>query len=406
MKVAEYGLSHRFRGTETEATEELERLLKQSIGRQMVADVPVGAFLSGGVDSSAVVAVMQSMAEYKIKTFSIGFEENEYNEAQFAKGIAEYLGTDHTELYVTSRDVTDIIPRMPYIFGEPFADSSQLPTYLVSRLARSKVTVSLSGDGGDELFCGYNSYYSVQRIWNYIKYIPMPLRKSVANALKRGFLKNDKMKLIAAYIDSECAEDIYLRKQKFYFEFPDLVLNGKMPLYKHSEYSYNFLRGEDIENVMLMDMMVYHPDDILVKVDRSAMAVSLESRVPLLDKEIVEFSFSLPHEYKADKQTAKKVLRNVLYRYVPREMIDRPKKGFAIPVDQWIRNGSLREWAEDLLGDDRIRHQGILDYQKVRSIWEGFKNEGKNGTMIWHLLMFQEWIEVNREMLEQVRACR
>lgn len=393
MEIAKYGLSHRFRGTEEEAADELERLLKQSIRRQMVADVPVGAFLSGGIDSSTVVAVMQSLSERKVKTFSIGFEENEYNEACFAKNTADYLGTDHTEFYVTSKEVTDIIPQIPYIYGEPFADSSQLPTYLVSELARSKVTVSLSGDAGDELFCGYNIYSSVQRIWDFIKYFPMLLRKAGCAVLKKEFIKSEKLKLIAAYLDAECAEDIYIRKQNYFYASPDLVLGGNLPVYRHSEYPFHFLRGEDIENIMLMDMLVYHPDDILVKVDRSAMAVSLESRVPFLDKEIVEFAFSLPHEFKTDKKTGKKVLRNVLYRYVPRKMMDRPKKGFGIPVDQWIRNGQLTEWAEDLLNGSRICRQGILDSKAVRNMWEEFKSYGKNGTRIWWLLMFQEWME-------------
>lgn len=399
MEIAQSGLTHQFRGTEEDATDELERLLKQSIKRQMVADVPVGAFLSGGIDSSAVVALMQFMAEQKVRTFSIGFEENEYNEAQYAKNTAQYLGTDHTELYVTSKDVADIIPKMPYIYGEPFADTSQLPTYLVSKLAKSAVTVSLSGDAGDELFCGYNSYVVIQKIWNYIKYIPMPLRKMGSIILSNSLIKNQKAKLIETYLDAEGVEDIYVRYTNQYMRFFNLVLGGSIPKYKYSEYPFGFLkRGADIENIMLMDMLVYHPDDILVKVDRSAMAVSLESRIPFLDKDVVEFAFSLPHEYKADKETGKKVLRNVLYRYVPREMMERPKKGFGIPVHQWIRNGQLMEWAQDLLNDSSIQRQGILDYQRVRSMWEEFKKSGENGTIIWRLLMFREWMEQNKRI--------
>ncbi len=396
MEVAKYGLSHRFRGSEEEASDELERLLKQSVGRQMAADVPVGAFLSGGIDSSAVAAVMQSLSDGKVKTFSIGFEENEYNEACFAKNTAEYLGTDHTELYVTSKDVTDLIPRMPYIYGEPFADSSQLPTYLVSKLARNKVTVSLSGDAGDELFCGYNSYLAFRKIWDCIKYIPMPFRKMGSTVLNNSLTKKiPKLKLIGKYLDAEGVEDIYVRQTNAYFVSQRLVLGGNVPGYKFAEYPLGYLKGEDIENVMLMDMLVYHPDDILVKVDRSAMAVSLESRIPFLDKDIVEFAFSLPHEYKADRKTGKKVLRNVLYRYVPKVMMDRPKKGFGIPVDQWIRNGQLTEWAENLLDDSCIRRQGILDPETVRTMWGNFKRGEENGARIWWLLMFQEWMMCN-----------
>lgn len=396
MEVAQAGLSCRFKGTEKDASDELEQLLRQSIRRQMVADVPVGAFLSGGIDSSAVVAVMQSLSNQKVKTFSIGFEEDEYNEACFAKNTAEYLGTDHTELYVTSKEVKDVIPKIPHIYGEPFADSSQLPTYLVSKLARSKVTVSLSGDAGDELFCGYGRYASLKRNWNKIRYIPMPFRKLGSVALSNSLIKQShKIKLIGAYLDAERIEDVYTKKANIHFISGNLVLGGNVPRYKHSEYPSGFLKGEDIENVMLMDILLYHPDDILVKVDRSAMAVSLESRIPFLDRDIVEFAFSLPHEYKADKETGKKVLRNVLYRYVPKEMLDRPKKGFGIPVDQWIRNGQLMEWAEYLLDDSRIRQQGILNPQIVRNVWHGFKRDGKNKAEIWWLLMFQEWLESN-----------
>lgn len=390
MEVAQYGLAHRFQGTEADAADELERLLKQSIGRQMVADVPVGAFLSGGIDSSAVVAVMQSMSEQKVKTFSIGYEENDFNEAVFAKNTAKYLGTDHTELYVASKDIIEIIRRMPYVYGEPFADPSQIPTYLVSKLAKEKVTVSLSGDAGDELFCGYDSYFLVQKVWNQIRYIPMPLRKISGWMLRNA---SGKLGYKAALLGSECEGDLYIRSRKFCLGSENLILDGHMPKYQYSAYPFGFLRGEGIENVMLLDMLVYLPDDILVKVDRSAMAVSLESRIPLLDKDIVEFAFSLPHAYKADREIGKKVLRNVLYRYVPKEMMDRPKKGFGIPIEQWIRNGQLTEWAEDLLNDGRIRRQGILNPQVVRKMWERFKRDGKSGAAIWHLLMFQEWME-------------
>lgn len=397
METAQYGLSHRFQGTEADAADELERLLKQSIRRQMVADVPVGAFLSGGIDSSVVVAIMQSMSEQRVKTFSIGFEENEYNEAVFAKNTAEYLGTDHTELYVTPKDVTDIIPMMPYVYGEPFADSSQMPTYLVSKLAREKVTVSLSGDAGDELFCGYNNYFLIQTIWRRIKHIPMSLRRMGSAVLKLSPFQSREIRQIAVLLDSGCMEDIHIRTRDFTGYAEWLVQGGRIPKDKFSGYPFGFLRGEGIENVMLMDMLVYHPDDILVKVDRSAMAVSLESRVPFLDKDVVEFAFSLPHEYKADGKVGKKVLRDVLYRYVPKEMMDRSKKGFSIPVDRWIRDGMLREWAEERLNDNRIREQGILNPKAVQGLWKSFQANGKDGAKIWNLLMFQEWMGQNRK---------
>lgn len=396
MEAAQHGLSHRFQGTRGDAADELERLLRQAIRRQMVADVPVGAFLSGGIDSTTVVAIMQSMSGQKVKTFSIGFEEGSHNEAVFAKDTAEYLGTDHEERYVTPKDAMDVIRKIPYIYGEPFADSSQVPTYLVSKLAQEKVTVSLSGDAGDELFCGYNSYFSVQGVWGCIKYVPMPLRKAGGQALNGIPWKGKGLERIAALVDSECAEDVYARISGG-FNPEKLVLGGVVPKYKHSTYPFGFLKGEGIENVMLMDLLMYHPDDILVKVDRSAMAVSLESRVPFLDRDIVEFAFSLPHEFKADRKVGKKVLRDVLYRYVPEKMMDRSKKGFSIPVGQWIRGGQLMEWAEDLLDAEKIRRQGMIDHQMARRMWERFKKDGVGETRIWHLLMFQEWMEDRRK---------
>lgn len=394
MKIAKYGEEHQFTGTEKEATDKLEELLMQSIKRQMVADVPVGAFLSGGIDSTTIVAIMQSLAVDKVKTFSIGFEKVDYNEAVFAKETAEYIGTDHTELYVTSKDVIDLIPTMPHIYSEPFADSSQLPTYLVSKLARGKVTVSLSGDGGDELFCGYNVYDTVASRWKKIRCVPLSMRgigKKVVKNIKIS--EFSKLSRIAMYLNTNNISELYDAMSSCdYLE--RLVLNGGEYLpYKHTEYPVGFLQKSDVENIMLMDLLMFHPDDILVKVDRSGMAVSLESRIPMLDKDIVEFAFTLPHTYKADQYTRKKVLREVLYRYIPKSMVDRPKKGFSIPVAQWIRNGELAEWAEDMLSVDRIKRQNILNPDIVEALWKNFKKTGRRDAHIWFLLMFEEWME-------------
>lgn len=393
MDVAKYGEQNLFVGSEKEAADKLEELLKQAIRRQMVADVPVGAFLSGGIDSSTVVAIMQSLSQDKIKTFSIGFENHNYNEATFAKESAEFIGTEHTQLYVTSKDVVELIPKMPHIYSEPFADSSQLPTYLVSRLAKEKVTVSLSGDGGDELFCGYNSYNTVVKIWEKIGWIPFPVRNIGKKIIKNIRMPEDSR--ILRMGDCIGARDMSELYDMFYsYDFLDkLVLDGKHLSYKHTEYPTKFLQKSDVENVMLMDLLMYHPDDILVKVDRSGMAVSLESRIPMLDRDIVEFAFTLPHRYKVDQHIQKKVLRNVLYRYMPKIMVDRPKKGFAIPVMEWIRNGELIEWAEDMLADDRIKKQNILNPGVVKMLWENFKKTGKRGFHVWSLLMFEEWME-------------
>lgn len=394
MQVAKYGQNNLFTGSEGDAADELEHLLKKSIGLQMAADVPVGAFLSGGIDSTAVVSLMQSIASDNVRTFSIGFDEKEYNEASYARQTAEYLGTDHTELYVASREVIDAIPRMAYIYGEPFADSSQLPTYLVSKLAREKVTVSLSGDAGDELFGGYQSYYSMLRIEQIMKRVQYPVRRVLSDFAR--LIPNDhnsRLNIVKYYLGKRNMETIYSIRGNLSIDINCLSPEKNLPGFKYNEYPPGFLKTDVIENIMLMDMLMYLPDDILVKVDRSAMAVSLESRVPLLDKDIVEFAWTLPHNYKMDQNASKKVLRNVLFRYVPKAMMDRPKKGFSIPVTDWIRNGELREWAEDMLNPERIRREAIIDEKIVTKMWNGFKKDGRGANYIWYLLMFEEWME-------------
>lgn len=394
MQVAKSGQENLFKGSENEATDQLESLIKESIKNQMVADVPVGAFLSGGIDSSVVVSIMQELSSNRIKTFSIGFDENLYNEAKDAKNTAEYIGTEHTELYIGPKDIIQIIPELPYIYGEPFADSSQLPTFFVSKLAKEKVTVSLSGDGGDELFCGYNSYKYVFQIWNRIKKIPYPVRRGAVSFFNKLNI-NDSYYFNAIKKFSACKnpEEIYTGLSDIKSISERIMPERKVPAYKYSEFPYGYLIGQLEENIMLMDMLMYLPDDILVKVDRSAMAVSLESRIPLLDKNIVEFAWTLPHEYKADNKTSKKILRNVLYRYVPREMMERPKKGFSIPVAKWIRNGSLAEWAGDMLSEDRIAREGFFDGKAVGKLWNEFKRDGKDAARVWYLLMFEMWLE-------------
>lgn len=391
-EVAYNGQNNLFRGSEKEAADELERLLKESISGQMVADVPVGAFLSGGIDSSTVVALMQSISEKRVKTFTIGFENENYNEAQDAKKIAHYLGTDHRELYVSDREIMDTIPKMSFIYGEPFADSSQIPTYLVSKLAKSEVTVSLSGDGGDELFCGYGLYRIIDSMRKKTENIPVSVRKLSKYCIERSSLdKYSKLHSIAHYLAAENASEMYELSGNAMKGIDTLVLGGKVPPFKYSQYNADLLRKPK-NNLMLMDMLMYHPDDILTKVDRSGMAVSLESRIPLLDKDILTFAWKLPLEYKADYQTSKKVLRNVLYRYVPNELIDRPKKGFAIPIEEWLRTGKLREWAEDLLNPSQIKAQGIVDAKTVELYWKNFIRTGKWNRHLWYLLMFEQWM--------------
>ena len=399
-ETAKKGQENIFRGSEKEAADELERLLKASISEQMAADVPVGAFLSAGIDSSTVVALMQSLHKGKVKSFTIGMEEKDYNEAVYAKEIARHLGTDHTELYITEEDAKGVIPRLSGMFGEPFADSSQIPTYLVSRMTREHVTVSLSGDGGDELFCGYTSYFSVERIWNKMKNIPYFIRKPcselvIHSPLARKPVYRIKGKLLGAKGPS----DLYICSYETDPLTKQISLDTKDCSYKYSEYDPKFLK-ETNHNIMLMDMLMYHPDDILVKVDRAAMAVSLETRVPMLDKDVVEFAWTLPVEYEREGTMGKKVLRDVLYRYVPKEMMERPKKGFSIPIEKWLRQPGIREWAESLIDRKTLAHQGILNADVVWKIWEDFIDRGEWRIQIWYILMFQEWM-----MHEAVSAC-
>ena len=393
-EAAIYGQAHPFQGSRQEAADELERLLKAAIKEQMVADVPVGAFLSAGIDSSTIVALMQAQSERKVRSFTIGMDDPAYNEAAYAREIAQRLGTEHTELYITADDAREVIPRIPWIFGEPFADSSQIPTYLVSRMTREHVTVSLSGDAGDELFCGYLSYSSIGRIWRKMKSCPYGIRK-IASSLLVGnplFKKNQILQTKAYLLGARSPEHLYELSNAQEVSNLQIALEKETYPYKHNSYPYGMLR-EPQNSIMLMDMEVYHPDDILVKVDRTAMAVSLETRVPMLDKDVVEFAWTIPMEYKKQGTEGKLVLKDVLYKYVPKEMMDRPKKGFAIPITRWLREPGLREWAESLLDDSLIRQQGILNADVVGWIWRDFIENGNWRIQIWYTLVFQAWLQ-------------
>lgn len=391
-EVAQHGQEHLFKGTYEEAVDELERLLKASIQDQMMADVPVGAFLSAGIDSSTVVALMQSLHPDKVKTFTIGMEDEKYNEAVYAKEIAAYLGTEHTELYITEEDARSVIPKIPFIFGEPFADSSQIPTYLVSRMTREHVTVSLSGDGGDELFCGYNSYMSVDRLWNKIRQVPYGIRKLAGELVLHSPLANkETYRVKGTLLGARGASDLYRLSMEREPIIRKIALFKKELPYKYTEYDPEFLR-ETNHNIMLMDMLMYHPDDILVKVDRTAMAVSLETRVPMLDKDVVEFAWTLPVEFERQNGVGKRILRDVLYRYVPKEMMERPKKGFSIPIQKWLKEKELREWAENLIDRKTLCQQGILNPDVVWKIWTDFIEKDEWRIQIWYVLIFQEWM--------------
>lgn len=400
--AAKYGQEHLFTGTRQEASEELERLLKNAIAGQMVADVPLGAFLSAGIDSSTVVSLMQSMADQKVRTFTIGMEDQAYDEAVIAGQIAAHLGTEHTELYISEKDAKEVIPLLPHMFGEPFADSSQIPTYLVSKMTREHVTVSLSGDGGDELFCGYSTYASVNGVWEKMQKIPSGLRRGASRLMTDGFLSKKESNVIRGMLlSAKTPEELYALSD---LAEPFLGKLTKTPGKAgciFTDYERGFLPGVQ-NNLMLMDLLMYHPDDILVKVDRTAMAVSLESRVPMLDRDVVEFAWTLPVSMKWENGVGKQVLRDVLYRYVPKELMDRPKKGFSIPIQKWLKEPGLYEWARDLLDESKIRREGYFDPQAVSRLWEDFTQQGIWRKQIWFLLQFESWLK-EKEAIGNVR---
>lgn len=404
----------RLKGGAAEAVDELERLLKDAIRLQMVADVPLGAFLSGGVDSSAVVALMQAQSSRRVKTFSIGFYEAAYNEANYAKAVSAHLGTDHTELYVTPEQALAVIPKLPSIYSEPFADASQIPTFLVSQLARSHVTVSLSGDGGDELFCGYNRYSLTATLWKRLSAVPLPLRRVAARtltSLSPRILNNiadliplagrwsnvgDKLQKGAQVMTAQSVSDLYRGMVSHWLHPEDIVLGGKDPTMVLSERPAILSGLSDIERMMAMDLQSYLPDDILTKVDRAAMGVSLETRVPFLDHRVVEFAGRLPMDYKLRREnnryTTKWALREVLFRHVPRALIERPKMGFGVPIDSWLR-GPLRPWAEELLCEARLKREGYFNPAPIRKKWaEHISGQRNWHAQLWCVLMFQAWL--------------
>jgi len=413
-KVAVDGVANIFTGSTSQAVNDLEVLLKDAVRQQMMADVPLGAFLSGGVDSSTVVALMQAQSSRPVQTFTIGFNEEGYNEAVHAKAVAKHLGTDHTELYVTAEQALAVITRLPSLYDEPFSDSSQIPTFLVSQLAREHVTVALSGDAGDELFCGYNRYQMTEKLWRKLAAVPRPMRKLAAMALTsvapqswdrlaaylatvvpstaRFANVGDKLHKGAGVLSCQSVDSLYLNLVSHWHDPASIVIDGHEPP--------TLLNGDvpvlggldDVQRMMALDMLTYLPDDILTKVDRAAMGVSLETRVPFLDHRVTEFAWSLPQSMKLRDGQAKWALRQVLYRYVPKELIERPKMGFGVPIDSWLR-GPLREWAEALLDEGRLRQEGFFNPVPIREKWSEHLSGRRNWQYhLWDILMFQAWL--------------
>ncbi|MFO0610004.1 MAG: asparagine synthase (glutamine-hydrolyzing) [Polyangiales bacterium] len=396
---------------EEDAVDELERLLQRAVAGQVVADVPVGAFLSGGIDSSTVVALMQAASTRKVRTFSIGFHEPKYNEAEHAAQVAAHLGTDHTELYVTLDEARAVIPDLPRIYDEPFADSSQIPTYLVSKLARRGVTVSLSGDGGDELFGGYSRYTLGDGLWRYLERVPRGGRAGLAAGLRsvppgawdslfgalprrlRVERAGDKLYKLAGLAGARDAREVHTLLMTQYREADAVVEGARTSTAPNGHGLWDVGGRRFTDNMMLGDALWYLPDVILVKVDRAAMAVSLETRAPFLDHRVVEFAFGLAPSMKIRGGVTKWILRRVLDRHVPRALIERPKMGFNVPIELWLR-GSLRQWAEDLLAPDRLRAQGYLRADVIQSAWRAHLSGARNlEHFLWNALMFQAWLD-------------
>jgi asparagine synthase (glutamine-hydrolysing) len=414
--AASRGIADRFTGSDDEAIAELHRIASDAVGLRMIADVPLGVFLSGGIDSSLVTALMQAQSAVPVKTFSIGFSEEDYDEAKHAKAVARHLGTDHTQMYVSSADALAVIPQLPSMYDEPFADSSQIPTHIVSRLARRHVTVSLSGDGGDELFGGYQRYFLGRQLWNRAQRLPRPARVMASRAMRavpiaawnhllsprrryvpmtlRRHRAGERIHKLGRAMEAQSPDYLY---DEVVSQWTDVVLGAPaLPTVLTQRESWPPI-DDFVERMMYADQVSYLPDDILAKVDRASMAVSLESREPLLDHRLIEFAWRLPLSMKLRDGKGKWILRRLLSRYVPESLFDRPKMGFGVPIDSWLR-GPLRDWAESLLDERRLRDDALLRADVIRTKWaEHLATRGEWQNYLWTVLMFQAWLQLERE---------
>lgn len=398
--------------SDEEYLNQLDDLLKDSVKRRMEADVPLGALLSGGIDSSLVTALMAEQSDTQINTFSIGFSEDQYNEAPFAKEIAKHLGTNHTELYVEPQQALNLVDQLPYLYDEPFADSSQIPTTLVCQLTRKHVTVVLSGDGGDELFAGYNRYSHGLMMWNKANVAPYAIRKLLSKMILSQ--PADRLDALANFIPQRWRlpqlghklhkfsnailindPDAMYRQMLSHWHEPDSVVLGAQE-FKGILWDENTKRlvPDFLRRMQFLDTLTYLPDDILTKVDRASMSVGLEARVPLLDHRIVEYAYQMPEHLKIQNNVSKWALRQSLYKRVPRGLIDRPKMGFGVPIDSWLR-GPLRDWAEDLLDEKRLSSQGLFDPAPIRQRWKAHLEGANWAYPLWNVLMAQAWINAN-----------
>ena len=414
VQTAMSGVSNSFNKSEVEIQNELESQLKLTVKKQMISDTPLGAFLSGGTDSSLVVSLMQSQSNSPIKTFTIGFDDTDFNEAQYAKKIANHIGTDHTEMYISPKEAMNVIPKLTKMYDEPFSDSSQIPAFLISQLAKQQVKVALTGDGGDELFCGYNRYNFGEKLWNSSRATPAGLRKIFSIGIQLVSQKNwdkilkylpiinqynnlgDKLHKGARALDAKTIFDFYLLLCSHWHKSNEVVLNSEETSIISNKLRQQIETLNKQQQMMVFDFLTYLPGDILVKVDRASMASSIETRAPFLDHKLIEYAWKIPHRLKNKNGQGKWILKEILKQYVPKNLTERPKMGFGVPIGTWLR-GSLKDWAENLLDEKKMQEEGFLNSKLIKKKWKEHISGKKNWQHdLWDILMFQAWIREQR----------